>query len=120
VSGTGIGGLAWALVTFIPSWRQAIPPDLLTAIPWAAGIVSAVAASYRAPHTHRPDLPGPVPAGLLDAVRAAVSSAIPPPGGGQMAVKGERLPSRAEPPPPPEPVLAQEPPAARRGKGTSS
>lgn len=79
VTGTPLGLLAWALVTFIPSWREAIPAELETLIPLAVGLGSAIYAAYRAPHTFRVDVPPPELARSLPAPVAPAS--ITHPGG---------------------------------------
>ena len=57
-----INQLAWAIFTFWPAARNAVPSasDQLQLASIAASFFTA-AASYYAPHTHRPDLPPVVP-----------------------------------------------------------
>ena len=59
-AGVVTGLLTWALVTYIPAFRNGIPDQLAPFIPVIAAWLCSTAAAYLAPHTHRPDLPAPV------------------------------------------------------------
>jgi len=50
------GVLTWALVTYIPAWKDGIPETIAALIPWAAAWLIATVTGYLAPHTARPDL----------------------------------------------------------------
>ena len=50
------GYIAWAVITFVPGAKTAIPADLQGQLPVMIGAVLGWVAAYLAPHTHRPDL----------------------------------------------------------------
>jgi hypothetical protein len=51
---TGI--IVWALVSFVPAFKDGVPETLRDAIPFILTAVGGAIASYLAPHTSRPDL----------------------------------------------------------------
>lgn len=59
-AGTAAGGIvgvvAWALVQYVPAFRNGIPQPLMDALPFILAWIGHTAAAYLAPHTHRPDL----------------------------------------------------------------
>lgn len=58
------GLLTWALVTFVPTFRAGLAPQLATFLPIAVGWVLSTAAGYLAPHTPRPEAPALPPKGM--------------------------------------------------------
>lgn len=59
------GYIAWALVTYVPFFRDTFPLDLQGQLPVVTAFVLASVAAYFAPHTHRTlppvIVPPPVP-----------------------------------------------------------
>jgi hypothetical protein len=55
------GAILWALSAYVFK-GTAVPPGLVSLVDVAVPALCALAAGYRAPHTHRPDLaPPPAP-----------------------------------------------------------
>ena len=53
----GVTGLVvWALVSYIPAFRNGVPEPVIDVIPFALAWIGHTAGSYLAPHTHRPDI----------------------------------------------------------------
>ena len=56
-AGTAVGGLTgvvvWALVTYVPTFKNGIPQPLMDALPFILAWVGHTAAAYWAPHTSR-------------------------------------------------------------------
>lgn len=59
-AGTAVGGLTgvvvWALVTYVPAFKNGIPEPIMDALPFVLAWLGHTVAAYRAPHTSRPDL----------------------------------------------------------------
>lgn len=49
------GFLTWILVTYVPAFRNGLPPDLGAILPILIGWACGTVASWAAPHTSRPD-----------------------------------------------------------------
>src|SRR5256885_1792720 len=69
------GYIAWAILTFVPGVKTAIPPDLQGQLPVVIAAVLGALASYYAPHTPRPDL-APVETPAAPAEPQPVASGI--------------------------------------------
>jgi hypothetical protein len=59
-TGAATGLVVWALVSYVPAFRNGVPQPVADLIPFALAWAGHTVAAYRAPHTHRPDLPAPV------------------------------------------------------------
>ena len=64
-AGTAVGGLtgvvAWALVSYVPAFKNGIPQPLMDALPFILAWVGHTVAAYLAPHTSRPAVPAAQP-----------------------------------------------------------
>ena len=50
------GYIAWALITFVPYFKNNVPSDVQGQLPVVIAFVLSSIAAWYAPHTHRPDL----------------------------------------------------------------
>ena len=58
-AGFAVGAVTWALVAYVPAFHSGLPEPVADALPFVLAWVGHTVAAYRAPHTHRPDLPTP-------------------------------------------------------------
>jgi len=64
------GYISWAVIEFVPGVKNNVPADLQSQLPVVIGAALGWLAAYRAPHTHRPDLPP------LEPDRMALTAAV--------------------------------------------
>jgi hypothetical protein len=74
--GAATGVAVWALVAFVPAFHSGLPQPIADALPFALAWIGHTVAAYRAPHTHRPDLPTPV--GDVTGVTGGPLTGLPP------------------------------------------